>query len=109
MSVLSTSLPEILLERVESDRLQDLSAKSQPKGGIEPPTHALRMRCSTPELLRRLPRYGDGGPRNVTECDLVSIGAIFWSWLRYRVTIALEKEKNVVTESHLAANLLGNV
>jgi hypothetical protein len=24
-----------------------------PQEGIEPPTHALRMRCSTPELLRR--------------------------------------------------------
>jgi hypothetical protein len=23
-----------------------------PQEGIEPPTHALRMRCSTPELLR---------------------------------------------------------
>jgi hypothetical protein len=32
------------------------SHKSKPKGGIEPPTHALRMRCSTPELLRRLAR-----------------------------------------------------
>ena len=25
-----------------------------PQEGIEPPTHALRMRCSTPELLRHL-------------------------------------------------------
>ena len=24
-----------------------------PQEGIEPPTHALRMRCSTPELLRQ--------------------------------------------------------
>jgi hypothetical protein len=26
-----------------------------PQEGIEPPTHALRMRCSTPELLRLSP------------------------------------------------------
>ena len=30
--------------------------KLEPKGGIEPPTHALRMRCSTPELLRHFCR-----------------------------------------------------
>jgi hypothetical protein len=26
-----------------------------PQEGFEPPTHALRMRCSTPELLRLFP------------------------------------------------------
>lgn len=30
-----------------------VSIYMEPKGGIEPPTHALRMRCSTPELLRQ--------------------------------------------------------
>ena len=30
-----------------------VSEKVVPLRGIEPPTHALRMRCSTPELQRR--------------------------------------------------------
>jgi hypothetical protein len=37
-----------------------------PQEGIEPPTHALRMRCSTPELLRLYCSFSARPARNWT-------------------------------------------
>lgn len=47
-----------------------------PLRGFEPPTHALRMRCSTPELQRRILGVCDAKMHEVDSLFLMNLQAL---------------------------------